>query len=124
MVGRCGPVRLRCCSARGDEAPVLRVRDGGPRQLERVHLDEPLPRLPRVTADHVLAGRDVDPVEAPRRLDRDDAEAYVRIARLRVHREAGRAGQLARPAQVRAAPGGAVGRPLPDVAGQVERAAR
>ena len=83
----------------------------------------PLPRLSRIAADHVLAGRHLDPVEAPARLDGDDAEADVRIARRRVHREPRRAAQLAGTAQVRAAARRTVGRPLPDVARQVERAA-
>ena len=123
MVCRGRPVRRSGGSCLGDEALVLRVRDGRPRQLERSHVDVPLPRLARVAADHVLAGGHLDPVEAPARLDGDDAEADVRIARGRVHRVPRRAAQLAGPAQVRAAARRAVGRPLPDVARQVERAA-
>ncbi len=55
------------------------------RELECVHVDEPLPCLSRVAADHVVAGGHVDPVEAPSRLDGDDAKADVRIARRGVH---------------------------------------
>ena len=94
------------------------------RELEGVHVDESLASLPRVAADHVVAGGYVDPVEALLRLDGDDAEADVWIARRRVHRAARRATQIVRSAQVRAAAHRAVGCPLEDVPRHVQRAAR
>ena len=103
MVGRRRPVGRRGGSRLGDEALVLRVRDGRPASSNASTSTTPLPRLSRVAADHVLAGGHLDPVEAPARLDGDDAEADVRIARRRVHRAAAPS-SAARPGPLRYEP--------------------
>ena len=91
--------------------------------LEGGRLDEALPRLAAVAAEDVVAGGDVDPVEGLGRLDGGDAEADIRVARPRVDGQPRGRRQLARAAQVGTAARRAVGRPLPDVAREVERAA-
>jgi len=86
MVGRRGPVRRSGGAALGDKRGVLLVRDRRPPEFEGVELDDALPALVRIPADRIFARRHLDPVEVRARLDRDDAEADVGVARCRVHR--------------------------------------